>query len=125
MSPAPDSVRGLVLAAVLVLSLCSCGTSSPPDPATPSAADQEESKGDDAGTLDIVCNPSGEIKIDGKSIGKSPINAYKTPVGPHDVTCVDAHGVPSTMAVTVAPGESRSVSVGSGASVVTEPSEKK
>jgi hypothetical protein len=121
-------MRGLALTAILLSFLFSCGTSAPPDPATPAsatAADQEGSSGDDSGTLDIVCIPSGEIKIDGKPIGKSPISAHKTPPGPHDVTCVNAQGVPSTMAVTIAPGESRSVSVGSGPSVVTEPDGKK
>jgi hypothetical protein len=104
----------------MILSVClaACGGSAPKEPATPAPAEAEEPQGDTSATLDVFCTPSAsEVRVDGKPIGESPISKYKVPPGPHDVTCVDPKTGPSTMAVTLEPGEVRSVSLGTPASV--------
>src|SRR5689334_19735465 len=110
--------RGLGLAVLLLaVSLSSCGTSPPPDPNNPgstssnSSDDPPEGKRDESATLDVICTPPSEVKIDGTSIGKSPINGHKVPPGTHDVTCVDEETGPQTMTYTLEPGEGRGVTI--------------
>lgn len=105
----------------LISSLSACGGATPPPAAPPTDTSVEEPpKGDDSATLDVLCSPPAEVRVDGKSIGTSPITAHKVSPGPHDVTCVDPRMGPSTMSVTLEPGEGRSVSLG-GPSSITEP----
>jgi PEGA domain len=114
----------LGLAVVLALPLLGCGGAPPKEPetpaSTPGADAPDEPKGDDSATLDVTCLPPAEVKVDGKSVGKSPLNT-KVTAGPHDVTCVDPQSGPSTMAVTLAAGEGRSVSLGNSMRVAHEP----
>lgn len=114
----------LGLAAVLSSPLLGCGGAPPKEPeipaSTPGTDAPDEPKGDDSATLDVTCLPPAEVKVDGKSVGKSPLNT-KVPAGPHDVTCIDPQSGPSTMSVTLAAGEGRSVSLGNGMSVAQDP----
>lgn len=103
----------------LIFALFACASSPPPEPATPAPTEAEEPPHDDTATLNVDCLPPSEVRVDGKSIGKSPIVAHKVPPGPHDVTCVDERTGPSTMSVTLEPGEGRSVSLGSPPSTNT------
>jgi hypothetical protein len=115
-------VHELALVA-LVLCLSACGGGAPKEPVTPdNSAESAPPESDTSATLDVYCTPTGEVRLDGKSIGESPISGYKVPPGPHDVTCVDPSAGPSTMSVTLEPGEGRSVTLG-GPSRVTKPPE--
>jgi hypothetical protein len=115
----PGKVRVPALIA-LVFSLSACGGGAPKEPATPETpAAEEPPRTDDSSTLDVLCTPPAEVRVDGKEIGHSPISGHKVPPGQHDVTCVDPRTGPSTMTVTLEPGEGRNVTLG-GASNTTE-----
>jgi hypothetical protein len=125
MLSGPDSVRAPALVALL-FSLSACGGAAPPQAAAPeTTAVEEPPQGDDSATLDVLCTPPSEVRVDGKPIGTSPITAHKVPPGPHDVTCVDPRSGPSTMSVTLEPGEGRSVTLGSPSSITEPPPDKK
>jgi hypothetical protein len=124
MLSGPDLVRAPALVA-LIVSLSACGGAAPPPPVTPTdTAAEEPPQGEESATLDVLCTPPAEVKVDGKSIGTSPINAHKVPPGPHDVTCVDPRMGPSTMSVTLEPGEGRSVTLGGPSSITEPPTDK-
>lgn len=95
-----------------------CGGATPPPEAPKGTttvtdpADQipVESAGEDAAFLDITSAQETEILLDGKSIGKTPLELQKVTPGTHEVTFVDPRGGNRTLVVTVGPGESQTVS---------------
>ena len=78
--------------------------------ATASPEDGEGQGADQAATLDSCSRGQPtEIKLDGKSIGKTPISGYKVPPGTHDVTFVFGDRDTPTLSVTLGPGEAQTV----------------
>ena len=100
-----------LLASTLTATLISaCGSPPPPVVAPPPVATVEEPPPvDQSPTLDIFSDPPVEVKVDGKPAGKTPITAYKTTVGGHDVTFMDEVTGNRTMSVKVEAGETRTV----------------
>jgi len=104
--------RGAALAGAMLL--LGCGGGGEPPPNTPSttapAADiDERGSTDDTAILDILSGNPTEIRLDGKSIGKTPINGKKVTPGSHDVTFVFTEDDTPTLSVELGPGESRTV----------------
>jgi hypothetical protein len=104
--------------AAALLGGAACGGGTPPPEAPKSTttvtdpADQipMDSEGEDIAFLDITSAREVEILLDGKSIGKTPLELQKVTPGTHEVTFVDERGGNRTLVVTVGPGESQTVS---------------
>ena len=64
---------------------------------------------EDVSFLDIQSEPSTEVLLDGKPIGKTPLMGVKVTPGAHDVTFVDESEGNRTMGVTVQPGDRQTV----------------
>lgn len=64
---------------------------------------------EDSGTLDILSDPSQEVLLDGKPIGKTPLTNYRVKMGSHDVTFLDPTEGDRTMSVTVTAGDHQTV----------------
>jgi hypothetical protein len=108
-----DSATALLVAAVLLAAtLSGCGGTSS-EPATPSTGDEPPSAAAEAdengATLDILSPDPASVLLDGKPIGKTPINRLAVAPGSHDVTFVDEARGNRTMVITVQPGEAATV----------------
>ena len=96
--------------------LIACGSAptaepqSPPPSTAPPVATAETSTEETQSHIDIL-SPKGpaEIKLDGKSIGKTPIDHYLITPGRHDVTFVYGPGDEQTLSVNVAAGKEATV----------------
>src|SRR5262245_18800185 len=103
---------GLIVLALGVLGLSGCGGSSEPAQtpgnAPPASPDDPDPGTDDAALLDILSANPTEIKLDGKVIGKTPINGYKVRPGHHEVVFMLSEE-PVTMPVDVGAGQLQTV----------------
>lgn len=96
-----------------VLAFADCGGEAAPPPATPATtttAAAEPPPADETPTIDVLSGNPTEIRLDGKSIGTTPIKAYKLSIGRHEVTFLFPGDSP-TQLVEVGPGESKVVSL--------------
>jgi hypothetical protein len=60
------------------------------------------------GTLTINSLPASSVKVDGKSIGSTPIKNYAVKAGKHTIAFDNAEeGLSKTIEVEVAPGEDK------------------
>ncbi|MBW2459235.1 MAG: PEGA domain-containing protein, partial [Deltaproteobacteria bacterium] len=53
----------------------------------------------------ITSDPSFEVMVDGKKVGKTPLTIENLPAGTHDVTFIDPEGGNATQTVELAEGE--------------------
>jgi len=53
----------------------------------------------------ITSDPSFEVMVDGKSVGKTPLTVENLPEGTHDVTFIDPEGGNATQTVELGEGE--------------------
>src|SRR4051812_6420987 len=97
-------LRLLLPPALLALAGLAC-TGNNPDAQSPVplVTAEPDPKADEGGTLDILCNPSTKVMVDGKPAGTTPISGFKVQPGQHDVTFVDEQSGNRTMSVNVAP----------------------
>jgi|GEM_PF-5401161 len=76
----------------------------PPPPPPPSAAAVEESN--EPGTLVIAVVPWGDVTVDGRGVGTTPLAPITLPPGPHSVTVRNSElGASRSSSVTIKPGK--------------------
>ena len=82
---------GALLAACLILvrRLADRAADREPSPQSELAEEDPAQATDDSAMLYIIAANETEILLDGKPIGKTPLNGYKVAPGSHDVTFVD------------------------------------
>jgi hypothetical protein len=97
----------------LTLTLAGCGGEATRPPATPVAAPSvaEPPPADETPTLDVNSGNVTEVRLDGKSIGNTPIKAFKVAPGKHEVTFVFSESNSPTLLVELGPGESKVVTL--------------
>jgi serine/threonine-protein kinase len=62
------------------------------------------------GSLQVVVNPWGDVIVDGKSVGTTPMPAIQLAPGPHSVVVKNAElGATRSASVTIKPGQTASV----------------
>jgi serine/threonine-protein kinase len=75
--------------------------------ATAGAADVDPSS---PGSLQVVVLPWGDVSVDGKSVGTTPMPAIQLPPGPHSVVVKNAElGATRSASVTIKPGQTSAV----------------
>jgi hypothetical protein len=94
------------------LALSACGGAAVPEPAAPPAppaAPEQEADIVHKSSIEVYSKDGTEILVDGKSIGKAPIQKYELEPGPHNVTFVDETTGNRTMGVNLAPGDHQAI----------------
>jgi len=107
----------LIISIVSTMPLLGCGGASqegagPTTPTSTTSNETEQSTGEveeNDAYLDVLADPSADVLLDGKPIGKTPIKNFKTTPGSHDVTFVDEAEGNRTMGVTIQPGDHETV----------------
>ncbi len=106
-------MRRSIWIAILPVTFVACGGGDPPPPKEPAVAPTaqavDEPKNEDYATLDILCEPSSDVLVDGKKAGKTPVHGFKVTPGKHDVTFVDEQEGNRTMTIEVSAGEGKTV----------------
>lgn len=103
---APAWVLGVALAALPL----GCGSTTPAEPMTPvplatATPDEGAPETEESSFLDIMSGQPTEIRVDGKPVGKTPIQGYKVSPGTHDVTFLFSDDNRPTLSVTVEPNK--------------------
>ncbi len=84
-----------------------------PEPVTPvplaAPATDEPTTNEDVSFLEVLSAQPTEIKIDGKSVGKTPVTGYKVASGQHEITFVFAEDNSQTISVTTEPNKGQTV----------------
>jgi serine/threonine-protein kinase len=81
---------------------------SPPPPPPPPPPPVEEST--DPGTLIVAVLPWGDVTVDGRGVGTTPLAPISLPPGPHSVTVRNSElGASRSSSVTIKPGKPSSL----------------
>ena len=81
---------------------------SPPPPPPPPPPPVEEST--EPGTLHVAVLPWGDVSVDGRSVGTTPMGAISLPPGTHSVTVRNSElGASRSSSVTIKPGKPSSI----------------
>lgn len=106
---------GLAAGVVFAVVTVGCGGAPPPPPPDPiesalagpptspvaPSAPEEPPVAEDSAYLDILSGSPTEVRLDGQSIGRTPIEGYKVSPGTHEVTFVFSPDNTPTVQVTV------------------------
>jgi hypothetical protein len=98
----------LLIAGAATLAACAGGADAQSAVPLATATPDDPPAREEPATLDILANPSADVRVDGKAVGKTPMKGFKVSPGSHDVTFIDDTG-PRTMTVNVEAGEGKTV----------------